>query len=118
MYARPYLERGSGGVGARWRPKDGTDRELHERIIDELRHPYQAHADRTARRTLTDTSALLGLEGPPRFAEEWSRLPDAELERIADLADRQAARFTAAADEIGTQLGEKHDPPGDGWNVA
>jgi hypothetical protein len=49
---------------------------------------------------------MLGLDGPPTFAEGWSRLSVAELEHLAELAERQAARLHAAADEIGGELGE------------
>ena len=110
-YARPYLESNRAGVGRRWRPESEADRKLHDWIIDELRDPYHAHADRTPRRTLTDTTAYLGLDGPPTYAEAWWRLTDDELARIADLAERQEARFDAAARKVGAELGEERDPP-------
>lgn len=110
-YARPYLESNRAGVGRKWRPESEPDRKLHDWIIDELRHPYHAHADRTPRRTLTDTTAFLGLEGPPTYAEAWWRLTDEELAQIADLAERQEARFDAAARKVGAELGEERDPP-------
>jgi hypothetical protein len=75
-------------------------------VIDELRDTYHAHADRTPRRTITDTADFLGVEGPPTYAEAWSRLTPSELETLAGLAGRQAARFEAAADEAGLELGE------------
>lgn len=114
IYARPYLDSSKGGVGQRWRPADPDDRELHDRIIDELRHPYHAHTDRGANRTLVDLSWVVGPDEPPYFEEHWSGLSHDELMRIAHLADRQHARLSAAADVIGEQLGEKRDPPGDG----
>ncbi len=110
-YARPYLESNRAGVGRKWRPESEADRKLHDWIIEELRHPYHAHADRTPRRTLTNTSAFLGLEGPPTYAEAWWRLTDEELLRIADIAERQEARFEAAARKVGAELGEERDPP-------
>jgi hypothetical protein len=48
-YSRPYLDSNVAGVGARWRPDDPTDRELHEEII-ELRHEYHAHMDHSTQR--------------------------------------------------------------------
>ena len=116
-YARPYLASNSAGVGGKWRPRGEADRKLHEWIVDELRHSYYAHADRTPRRTLVDTTASLGLEGPPTFAEAWWNLTEDELTRIADLAERQASRLEAAALEVGAELGEKRDPPSDGQTV-
>lgn len=110
-YARPYLASNRPGLGKRWRPESPEDRELHERMVDELRNPYHAHTDRTRHRTLIDTTALLGLDGPPIFAEAWNRLKDDELAQLADLADRQATRFAAAADMIGAELGEQREAP-------
>lgn len=107
-YARPYLDSNrSGGVGGRWRPPSGTDREFHRWVIDELRDTYHAHADRSPRRTLTDTAEMLGVEGPPTYAEAWWRLTDSELETLAELARKQAERFEAAALKAGRELGEE-----------
>lgn len=50
---------------------------------------------------------MLGVDGPPTFAEGWSQLSIAELEHLAELAERQATRLHAAADEIGAELGEE-----------
>jgi hypothetical protein len=61
IYARPYLPSNGLRLGGRWRPVRTADRELHDRIIDELRDPYHAHADRTGYRTLIDMS---GEHGP------------------------------------------------------
>jgi hypothetical protein len=110
-YARPYLESNTRPVGRKWWPEEPADRELHERIITDVRSPYHAHTDRTSHRTLVDTASMLGLEGPPTFAEGWSRLTVPELERLAELAERQAERLHAAADEIGAELGERRDQP-------
>lgn len=111
VYARPYLESSTSGVGRKWWPAPGPDRELHERMIETRRHPYHAHSDRTRHRTLIDTTALLGLEGPPTFAEAWWRMTDSELEALADLALRQAQRLGAEANRIGAELGEEHEEP-------
>jgi hypothetical protein len=109
-YARPYLDSNqSGGVGGRWRPPPGPHREFHHWVIDELRNTYHAHADRSPRRTLTDTAEYLGLEGPPTYAEAWWRLTDSELETLAELARKQAERFEAEALRLGAALGEQRD---------
>lgn len=110
-YARPYGRSKGLNLGKGWLPKDPDDRKLHDRLIDELRNPYHAHNDRTPRRTLTDTTRLLGLNGPPMYSESWERLSDDELERLAKLAERQSARFASEADRIGAELGERRDKP-------
>jgi hypothetical protein len=110
-YARPYLESDTRVLGRKWWPLEPEDRGLHERIIEEVRSPYHAHTDRTPHRTLVDTSAMLGLTGPPNFSEGWSRLSVVELEHLAELADRQAERLHAAADEIGVEIGEQRAHP-------
>lgn len=113
-YARPYLESNkSGGVGRKreWRPVSAAERALHDWIIDELRHTYHAHADRTPHRTLIDTAALLGIDGPPTLAESSRPLSDSELEAIAELARKQAERFEAKANELGAVLGEERPAP-------
>jgi hypothetical protein len=113
VYARPYLgSNRTGGVAnikGRWEPTD-DDAELHRRLIEDLRGGYHAHAERTQYRTLIDTAAHLGLEGPPTYAEAWWRLTDEELDQIADLAVRQAKRFREEANRLGAELGEKRDP--------
>ena len=111
IYARAHLPRSRGGVGRRWQPEDEADRKLHRWIIDEMRHPYHAHTDRTALRTLVNTTAYFGLDGPPTFAESWRPLTDDDLAGIAELAERQHARFDAAAREVGAELGERRDAP-------
>ena len=105
-YARPYLDSNrAGGVGGRWRPESGADRAFHQHVIDELRDAYHAHADRTAHRTILDAAEFLELEAPPAYAESWRRLSSTDLETLADLAGRQAARFEAGAAEAGRELG-------------
>jgi len=104
-YARPYLS-GPMRLADLWHPKD-DDLPLHKFVIHTLRHPYHAHPDRTRHRTLIDTTAFLGIKGPPTFREGWHSLRDDELEAIADLAQRQAARLEAEADRLGAALGEK-----------
>lgn len=86
-YARCYL-RGGLRVPGGWEPAAGPDRDLHCHVIHELRHPYHAHADRTKRRTLIDTTRYLGLDGPPTYDEAWHQLADSTLEALADLARR------------------------------
>jgi hypothetical protein len=109
-YARPYLDSNrTGGVGGRWKPPGGLDRDFHRYVIDELRDTYHAHATRTDRRTLTDTTALLGLEGSPTFAETWSLLGPDELEHLATLAAAQAERFEVEARKLDRELGEIGD---------
>jgi hypothetical protein len=107
IYARPYIH-GTMQLPRGWRPK-GSDRKLHDLLIDTLRDPYHAHADRTRHRTLIDTTAYLGIDGPPTFAEAWWSLREPELEAIADLARRQAERLEAEANRIGAELGERRD---------
>jgi hypothetical protein len=117
-YARGYLESSRGGVGPNWWPTEPADVELHDRLVYDLRHPCHAHTGQTGHRTLVDTSELLGLDDRPTYREQWSTLPAAELERIADLAERQRARLTAAADELDEQLyGPRDEPTGNGWRV-
>ena len=88
-------------------PKGNQDIALHDKIVDDYRHTYHAHSFRSARRTLLDTAALLGLEEPPSYAEAWDRLTADELARLADLADRQRERLHLAADAVGAELGER-----------
>ena len=110
-YARPYLPSNTRVLGRTWWPESPEERELHEGIIEDVRNSYQAHTDRTSYRTLVDTAAMLGRDGPPTFAEGWSKLSVAKLEQLAELAERQAERLHAAADEIGAELGEKRERP-------
>jgi hypothetical protein len=109
-YARPYLESNRPRLGKRWRPESAEDRACTTASSTGY-GTRTTHAERTRFRTLIDTTAFLGLDGPPIFAEAWNRLKEHELAQLADLADRQAARFAAAADAIGAQLGEQRDGP-------
>jgi hypothetical protein len=102
-YARPYLAR-RGGVKGKWLPEGDEAREFHRWLIDELRNPYHAHADRTERRTLMDTAAWFGFEGPPTYSEAWWRLTDEQLATLEAIAGRQAERFEAEADRIDAEL--------------
>ena len=106
-YARPFT--GHARLGDNWRPKDKTDRELHDRLL-KLRHDY-AHADWTDSRTLVDTTALLGLEGPMVLAEQRARLSGQQLIAIAELAERQDARFYEAAGRLKRRLGAANSLP-------
>ena len=81
-------------------------------IVDDLRSSYHAHADRTPRRTLLDTAAYLGVEGPPTYAEGWFFLSDAELMSIATLAEKQQVRFETEAVRLGAKLGEERQQSG------
>lgn len=80
-------------------------------MIEELRHPYHAHFGRTPRRTLVDTTQLLGLDGPPTYAQSRWFMTDDELQRLADLARRQGERLEAEANRIGSELGERREGP-------
>lgn len=121
-YARPYLSSNRAGgvhrVPGNWNPTESSRRQLHDRLLA-LRHSYYAHADRTGHRTLTDTTALLSIDGPPIFAEAWTSLRGDELSAIARLARSQAERFEAEATTLGSELGEHHFDSDDlGWNIA
>lgn len=81
-------------------------RALHDKLIDEYRHAYHAHSHRSKRRTLLDTTDMLGFQAPPNYAEAWHGLT-----REVDLAERHAARMHHAADLVGAELGEERDRP-------
>jgi hypothetical protein len=108
-YARHYLDSNKGGgVGAKWRPRGTADRKLHDWLIEEMRDPYHAHADRTPMRTLVNSRAILGLhDQPPAWGEARRRITDEELVTIADLARRQGERLGAEADRLGALLEER-----------
>jgi hypothetical protein len=110
-YARPYLPSNRPPLGERLWPKGSEDRALHDKIVDDYRHGIHAHSHRTKRRTLLDTADLLGLEAPPTYAESWRGLTKDDLERLADLAERQEARLHEAADGVGAELGEARSEP-------
>lgn len=106
-YARPFT--GHARLGDNWRPKDPTDRDLHDRLL-KLRHDH-AHADWTGSRTLVDTTALLGLDGPMMLAEQRSELSRQQLLAMVDLAERQHDRFYEAAGELKRRVGAANAPP-------
>jgi hypothetical protein len=102
IYARPYLPSNGLRLGGRWRPVRPADRELHDRIVDELRDPYHAHADRTRYRTLIDMSDEHGPDA--RFTESWSIIGKDFVPQVAVLANRQAARFEGASRKLTAEL--------------
>jgi hypothetical protein len=104
-YARPYVEGNQAGVGARWRPDDPADVELHDEILD-LRHEYHAHADHTTERFLERVDYMFDAHENRRafFAESWTRLRVDKLRHLADLARRQAQRFDAEAERRDLEL--------------
>ncbi len=55
-YARPYLESSIANLGRRWWPTDPSDRLLHDRLIETLRHPQHAHSDLSGARRLVRTA--------------------------------------------------------------
>jgi hypothetical protein len=103
-FMRPYIDsRSSEKVPSRYHPKDKEDRELLA-DLEKLRHNYHAHAGQTERRYIIDGSALLGMEaGEPKYAEVWHSLSVDELQRIRDLARRQALRLEQAAKEVAAE---------------
>ena len=102
MYARSFT--GNARLGESWRPTDAAGRALHQALID-ARNGMYAHADWTNSRTLVDTNAMLGIAGPPVLAEQRSRTSKGRLVEIADLAERQSARFLEAAGRLKLRLG-------------
>jgi hypothetical protein len=110
MYARSFT--GKARLGETWLPPAGPSRDLHHKII-RLRNTVYAHADWTASRTIVDTNAMLGLEGPPILAEQRSSLSRQELLDIAELAEAQQVRFNIASGEMKRRLGAANVPPPD-----
>jgi hypothetical protein len=102
MYARSFT--GDAKLGDQWRPEDKGDRQLHRRLLD-LRHQVHAHADFTDARTLVDTTSMLGGDGPPIYAEVRAQLSRQELTAIAELCERQFARFWTVTGELKLELG-------------
>jgi hypothetical protein len=93
-YARPWLDSNkSGKLKDKWRPAVGPDRDLHDRLLELRRNTY-AHTDpdggRKAVVSITEPEGFVGI------GEEWRPLPRSDLEAIADLCERQAARFSSA----------------------
>jgi hypothetical protein len=122
-YARCYLPTSAGGIGGRWRPAGSSDRQLHDRLIDTLRHPQHAHTDlggaRRLVRTARDSAGAPSIEAALdpnqsferiEYLELFAGIGTDELESIADLAERQRARLFAAANELAETLGERRDP--------
>ncbi len=93
-YARPWLPSNLGGkLRDKWRPADAPDRDLHKRLLN-LRHKTYAHTDPAGGRKglahIEPAENVLGI------GEQWMPLRPGELPAIADLCDRQAARFREA----------------------
>jgi hypothetical protein len=104
-YVRPFKNAGIGSLDEEvWGPADPGDRALHDRLV-ELRDKVYAHTDNTEYRDVQDTSALLGIEGGPTYAESWVSLSEGGVARISLLADAQARRFKEAAAECEFALG-------------
>jgi hypothetical protein len=78
-YARAYLESNHPPLGKKFWPKAPDDLALHNKVVDDYRHGIHAHSHRTKRRTLLDTADLLGLDGPPTYAEAWHGLTKDDL---------------------------------------
>jgi hypothetical protein len=109
------------GIGilkeSEWAPSEPRDRALHDRLVN-LRDKLFAHTDKTGLRDVVDTSALLGLEGGPTYAETWVPFSTEGIAQIGQVAEAQRDRFTAAADEREFLLGrDRPDPDSEGWNV-
>jgi hypothetical protein len=102
MYARWFT--GDAKLGDRWRPESPEDRELHRWLMD-ARHEVHAHADRTEERTLVNTNAMLGRDGPPIYAERRSSIPADKLREIAPMCDRQHARLWVETGKLKHALG-------------
>jgi hypothetical protein len=102
LYARAWT--GRARIGDRWLLESEPDRTLHAAIL-KLRQEVHAHADFTPERGLVDTNAMLGIEGPPIYAEFRSRLSREQLEAIATLADRQHTRLWHETAELKRALG-------------
>jgi hypothetical protein len=102
MYARSFT--GEAKLGDRWRPVDEADRELHEWLMA-ARHGVHAHADRTEDRMLVDTNALAGVEGPPIYAERRKTIAPEKLRAIAEMCQRQHARFWIETGQLKLSLG-------------
>lgn len=73
-------------------PAAGPDRDLHNRLL-ELRRKAYAHTDPAGGR---NGLAQLGPGNVLGIGEEWMPLGGGALPAIADLFDRQAARFQQA----------------------
>jgi hypothetical protein len=114
MYARSFID-GRARLGEKWWPR-GDDRALHDWLIDQ-RHRVYAHANWTSERTIVDTDAMLGGDGPPIYAEARSTIRRDRLLAIAELCERQEAVFSARVLELKRGLGAAAPEPL-GWNVS
>jgi hypothetical protein len=89
----PWLKSNKiGKLEDEWLPAAGPDRELHRRLVN-LRNTTYAHTDPEGGRK---SVAHLMDEGVTGLGEEWVPLRPDDLERIADLCQRQADRFSQA----------------------
>lgn len=84
----------------RWRPQ------LIKEIAD-LRDEYHAHSDQTERRQIIDSSAVLGMSlARPTYSEAWEELSVESLQRIADVASREAKRLGTLAEEAREEISD------------
>ena len=103
MYARPYT--GSAKLGHRWLPQGEENRALHKYLMNERNTTY-AHYDWSDSRALVDNNVVLGIQGAPMILVEIrSRMPRDVLLRVADLAQRQSARFYEESGRLKSLLG-------------
>ena len=116
-YVRPYRNAGIGELNeAEWAPHY-SDRALHDRLVF-LRDKVYAHTDDTVYRGVEDTSSLLDIDGGPTYAESYVSMSPEGIQRIGQIAEAQAKRFSHAADELEHQLGRpRPDGSGQGWNI-
>jgi hypothetical protein len=90
--ARPWIDSNRGGrLKNKWRPAAGPDRELHKRLLD-LRRKTYAHLDPAGGRK---AFAQQGAEEVLGIVEQWDT-GGLDPTAVADLCDRQAARFVEA----------------------
>jgi hypothetical protein len=95
-YARPWLPSNrSGKLKDTWRPVAGSDRDLHSRLL-QLRRQTYAHTSPEGGRKPQVQVVSVGHKKTLAIGEQWIPLPVADLLPIADLCDRQAARFMQA----------------------
>jgi hypothetical protein len=92
-YARPWIDsKNTGKLKKKWLPSAHSDRAIHKRLL-KLRRKTYAHTDPAGGRKAL---VQLGPDNVLGIGEEWIPLRRAELPAIADLCDRQAARFSQA----------------------
>lgn len=97
VYCRSFT--GDARLRDSWLPPAGEDRRLHDALMTRRSH-VDAHADHTAHRSLVDTTAVLGGDGPPELALAWTQSSAQGLRSVAEMCERQRVRFAAAADEM------------------